>query len=63
MTEERVKSFQFRQHLARMIEAAETRPVIVTKRGERSVVLVSHEEYQRVKRFMYMNQTTAIDPL
>lgn len=56
MTEERVKSFQFRHDMAAMLETAMARPVVIVRRAAPLMVVVSHDEYMRVRDFMYMSQ-------
>lgn len=54
MSEERVKTHQFRQDLARLIAGVERRPVeIVTYRGEVRAYLISPTDYARLSGMLY----------
>lgn len=41
-------SREFNQHVSRVARAAEDGPVVVTKRGKPSLVVMTHEEYLRI---------------
>lgn len=53
MIEERVKSYQFRQEYSRMVGFAATKPVVVTVYNHPEAVLISWDEYRRVRALLY----------
>lgn len=45
-----VKTREFRRYLARMVMGASQRPIGVLSHGERKAVLLSAEEYERMRQ-------------
>jgi prevent-host-death family protein len=46
----RVSSAEFHQHLGRYQDLALSQPVVVTRNGRERTVMISVEEYERLKR-------------
>jgi prevent-host-death family protein len=46
----KVASADFQKHIGRYQDVALTQPVVVTRNGRERTVLISAEEYQRLKR-------------
>lgn len=46
----KVSALEFQRDLARYQDAAHTQPVVITSHGRENTVLISAEEYHRLKR-------------